>query len=208
MDNIDASWLCWVVIEEKLLLHEARDVNWQSLAESRAKNNEFLAKASEIITGLEGAWLDSEEAIMVRETLGDPPEPTLPIYLIGLEKDGVCGDPVYIGITLTSSRFTGGHKAALCLHHPKYNGYAKHLYRAAVWFHNGNEYLPLEWLEPEETANRILESIESQLIFEFMPAINVQKKKNECATIPLEIHIENFCGDTFIRDHIVFPTHA
>ena len=205
-DNIDATWLCWVAIEEKLPLHKAGGVAWQSLADSRAKTNEYRTEASDIISGLEGAWLNSKEALMVREALGDPPQPTLPIYMIGLEKDGKYGDPVYIGITRTSSRFSGGHKAALCLHHPKFDGYTKYLYRAAVWFHNDNEYLPLEWLQPDATANTILESIESQLIFDFKPAINERKKNNECATVPLEIHVENFCDDAFVKDRFVFPT--
>jgi hypothetical protein len=207
-NDIDTSWLCWVSIEEKLSLYTASEVDWQSLAESRKKTNEYLTRASEIISGLEGSWLDSEEAEMILETLGDPPRPTLPIYLIGLEKDGAYGYPVYIGITRTSNRFIGGHKAALCLHNPKFNGYSKHLYREAVWFYNGSDYLPLEWLEPEEMANTILKSIESQLIFDFKPAINERKKAAECAAIPLVIHIENFCGDSFVRNHFVFPTHA
>lgn len=205
-DTIDATWLCWVTIEEKLALHEADEATWQSLEESRARTNEYLTAASQIINGLEGAWLDNEEALMVREELGDPPLPTLPIYMIGLEKEGKCGEPVYVGITRTNSRFAGGHKAALRLHDPQYNGCTKYLYRAAVWFHNGNEYLPLEWLQPDATANTILESIESQLIYDLKPAINERKKNRECATVPLEIHIENFCGDEFLRDRFVFPT--
>ena len=204
-DQIDGSWNCWVAIEERLPFHHADTAGWTSLKESREKTDEYLTSAGELIGGLKGAWLDSEEAELLQEELGDPPPPCLPVYIIGLEGEGDLAGPVYVGITRSNNRFAGGHKAALHLHDPKYEDYSKYLYRAAVWFLCGNDYLPLEWLRPDDVANEILESIESQLIYEWKPAINVRKKKTDRTSIPLEIQVENFSGDEFVKDYFIFP---
>ena len=205
VDVIDGTWNCWVAIEERQPLHLADRIEWSGLEESRQRTAAYLKEASEIISGLEGGWLDSEESLMVREAIGEPPPPCLPIYFIGTQDKDESANVAYIGITRTNNRFSGGHKAALHLHAPEYQNHVKYIYQASVWFYDDKQYLPLEWLLPSNVANTILESIESQLIYDLRPPMNERKKEKDCATIPLEIHVENFAGDGLAKDHFVYP---
>ncbi len=180
----------------------APQMQWVSLKESRETTKSYLEKASEIINGLEGSWLDSEEQTWILEELGEPPFPSLPIYLITCS-DGQGEELVYVGKTKNSSRFSGGHAAALKLHAPQYAKKEKKIYRSTVWFHNNNEYISLDWVQPENLAYKILDSVESHLIYHFQPELNTDKKKKKYAKWEFYIHIQNFLNGSFLNDKFI-----
>ncbi len=189
-------------------LHEAVNLKPQSLSQSWQNNHDYIEEAMAITKNPEGNWLDNEEVCMIREEIGEPPLPCCPIYFVTIGK-GKSEEIVYIGKTSSnSSRFAGGHSVALKLHSPKYNGYQKLIYQCLIiLLDNNKDYLPLEWISPLSEANAILESIESQLIYEFKPEFNIQKKINYCAKHPFHIHIQD--GDKLTHfideDYFVEP---
>jgi hypothetical protein len=182
----------------------ADSLMWRGLKESRQITDEYLSEASDLISGLSGGWLDSEEREMILSQLGNPPEPCLPIYIITIGDRG-SERVVYVGKSKTNSRFNGGHAAALKLHAPSYQNLRKRIYRCSLWFHDSRDYIALEWMKPESLALEFLDSIESQLIFHFKPELNTLKKSNYCATKPVCFHIQNLAGRRFIDDEIIFP---
>jgi len=197
-------WDVWLTIEEVCLLHEVVNMKWLSLKESIQQTNDYLSKVDTLISGLDGAWLDGEEALMIREKFGEPPLHSLPIYIITCEENN-SEKIMYIGMTKSTSRFSGGHSAAIKLHNPIYDGKKKRIYRASIWFHFNDEYIILEWIRPEKLALELLDSIESQLIYEFKPILNTVKIKNNCSKWGFTIHIQNIINRKFLNDHFVFP---
>ena len=117
--------------------------------------------------------------------------PSLPIYLITCTEDEN-EELVYVGKTENTSRFTGGHSAALKLHAPEYANKEKRIYRSTVWFHNDDEYISLDWVQPQQLAVELLDSVESHLIYSFQPKLNTAKKKKKYAKWDFYIHIQNF----------------
>ncbi len=202
IDVPNSKWSTWLSIEEVAPLYKAKDLSWLGLKESRKKTQDYLSQASDIVNGLEGGWLDKEERLWILEELGEPPSPSLPIYLITV-KDDSQEEVVYIGKTENKSRFNGGHSAALKLHAPEYDGKEKKIYRSTIWFHDGNEYLSLDWIQPESLAIELLDSIESQLIFHFQPALNISKKKKNYSKWDFYIHIQNFLEGQFLNDEFI-----
>lgn len=183
-------------------LHEAPEMKWISLRESRQNTELYLDAASKLINGLEGGWLDRWEREEILENIGEPPLPSLPIYLITcVDESGE--DLVYVGKTKNTSRFNGGHSAALKLHSPKYAGKCKKIYRSTVWFHDGEEYISLDWIQPDTLALDLLDSVESHLIYAFKPDLNTDKKKNNLAKWDFYIHIQNFLDGGFLNDKFV-----
>lgn len=195
-------WYVWISIEECKPLYQVLNMKWMSFRDVRRNTQYYLEKASEIINGLDGGWLDREEMDMVFSELGDVPLPSLPIYFISCG-EGDDEELVYVGKTKNTSRFNGGHAAALKLHAPEYQGKAKHIYRCTTWFYINNEYISLDWVQPEETALALLDSIESQLIYELQPVLNTQKKKKSCARWEFNIHIQNLCGG-FMNNRFIY----
>jgi len=174
-------------------------MQWLSLKDARSLTNNYLEEASDLINGLEGGWLDCEEQEWILEEIGGPPIPSLPIYLISC-KTHESETLVYVGKTKNTSRFSGGHAAALKLHELKYAGMEKFVYRATAWFYLDDEYIALDWIEPEAIALDLLDSIESQLIFYLQPELNTSKKKKNCTRWDFGIHIQNFLEGGFLND--------
>ena len=202
VDEPKNDWSVWLSIEEVAPIYKANEMNWIGLIESRKKTADYLDKSAKIINGLEGGWLDGEEREWILEKLGDPPLPSLPIYLItclGDEKEEL----VYVGKTENTNRFSGGHTAALKLHAPEYAAKEKKIYRGTVWFHNDNEYVSLDWVQPQQLAVELLDSVESHLIYSFQPELNSAKKKNKCAKWDFYIHIQNFIDQGFLNDTFI-----
>ncbi len=196
------NWSIWVSIEEVAPLHLAQDMRWLSLKESRENTANYLSAASELINGLEGGWLDRWEQQRILEELGEPPLPSLPIYLI------TCGDGnqeklVYVGKTKNTSRFNGGHAAALKLLAPNYEGLKKKIYRSTVWFYDDNSYISLDWIQPEMLALELLDSVESHLIYNLQPELNTDKKKKRLSKWSFYVHIQNFLDGGFLNDEFV-----
>ncbi|UVL73650.1 hypothetical protein [Pseudomonas protegens] len=202
VDEPKDDWCVWVSIEEVAPLYLASSMNWIGLVESRQKTRDYLDSAAEIINGLEGAWLDREEREWILEKLGEPPFPSLPIYLITCS-DGSDEELVYVGKTENTNRFIGGHSAALKLHAPKFSLKEKKIYRATVWFHNNDEYVSLDWVQPQTLALELLDSVESHLIYSFQPELNTAKRKQVCAKWNFYMHIQNFLDGGFLNDTFV-----
>ena len=55
--------------------------------------------------------------------------------------------------------------------------------------------LSLEFVTPLTDAEKLLRSIEAQLIYELQPALNTQHRKRYNAAKPLMLHIQNFSSD-------------
>lgn len=195
-------WFVWLSIEEVALLHLAPKMRWLGLKESRATTKSYLDEASKLVNGLDGGWLDGEERELILEKLGEPPLPSLPIYLITCS-DGKKEELVYVGKTENKSRFSGGHSASLKLHNPKYAGKVKKIYRSTVWFYNNDEYISLDWVQPERLAIDLLDSTESHLIYNFQPELNIAKKKKKYAKWDFSIHIQNSLDGSFLNDTFI-----
>jgi hypothetical protein len=203
VDAPKEDWSVWLSIEEVSPLYKANEMNWIGLLDSRKATKRYLDDASEIINGLEGGWLDNEEKEWILDRLGEPPLPSLPIYLISCS-DTLGEEVVYVGKTENTSRFTGGHPASLKLHAPEYKNKEHKIYRSTVWFHNDNEYISLDWVQPETLALNLLDNVESQLIYYFQPKLNTSKKKKNCAKLSFNIHIQNFLEGGFLNDMFVW----
>ncbi|MCK5450861.1 MAG: hypothetical protein KAI70_03760 [Candidatus Omnitrophica bacterium] len=201
-DNPDESWDVWISMEEMGPIYKAKEMDWLSLKDSRDRTQQYLKEASELINGLEGGWLDGEERLMLFKELGEPPKPCLPLYIITCGK-GKEEKVVYAGITKNSSRFKGGHLASLKLHHPKYEGKLKRVYRCSIWFHFNGEYIFLDWIQPDSVAVELLDSIESQFIYHFQPELNTRKKKKNYTKWEFSIHIQNFLKEAFLNDTFI-----
>ncbi|MGB0203612.1 MAG: hypothetical protein ACPF9K_01035 [Neptuniibacter sp.] len=203
IDEPKDEWSVWLSIEEVSPLYLAPNMKWQSLQESREITKNYLDEASDIINGLEGAWLDREEQEWILEGLGLPPDPSLPIYLITCTDEKGNEELVYIGITKNSSRFSGGHSAALKLHDPKYANTEKKIYRSTAWFHDDKEYISLDWLQPESLSLDLIDSLESHLIYRFQPELNTAKKSRNLSKWDFYVHIQNFLEGGFLNDEFV-----
>jgi len=199
----EENWSVWVSLEETCLLHDVGQLNWLSLKDSIKITHEYLETCGELITGLEGAWLDGEEQIMILEEIGEPPIPCLPIYMIAIKNDRE-EKIVYIGKTKSDSRFNGGHTTAIKLHHPKYKDYEKIIYRCSIWFHFNDEYIVLDWVKPESLGLKLLDSIESQMIFDIKPELNVNKVRKNYANWEFTIHIQNLINGGFMNDYFIW----
>jgi hypothetical protein len=202
-DQVDVNWIAWLSLQEVCELHEVNNMKWLSLADARKNTRDYLDQASDIIDGLQGAWLDSEEQEWILSELGHPPSPCLPIYLICVSGKNHPEEVVYVGKTMVASRFTGGHSAALKLHAPDYSQLKKKLYRATIWFYIDDEYIALDWIQPQDLALEILDSVESQLIFNFQPKLNVSKMNKDYTKWPFYIHIQNALTGGFLNDQSV-----
>lgn len=202
VDKPKIEWSTWLSIEEVAPLYKAKELSWLGLKESRKNTQNYVNHASDIINGLEGGWLDREEQELILEKLGEPPLPSLPIYIISV-KDLGQEKVVYVGKTENKSRFNGGHSVALKLQAPKYEGKEKKIYRSTVWFHDDCEYLSLDWIQPENVAIELLDSVESHLIFHFQPELNVSKKKKNYSKWSFYIYIQNFLEGQFLNDKFI-----
>ncbi|MFT5645691.1 MAG: hypothetical protein ACI976_000364 [Aureispira sp.] len=186
-DIVDKNWSLFISMEEMNLLHNVNAMEFQSFNGARKETHDYLDKASDIINGLEGAWLDNEEKHMILEKLGHPPIPCLPLYLISID-DKKKERLIYVGITKTKIRFIGGHAAALKLLNPIYDGQVKRIYRCNIWFLIEDEYTALEWIKPEKLGLELLDNIESKLIHHFKPELNTDKKKKNLSKWDFTMH--------------------
>jgi len=202
IDQPNVDWDVWVGLEEVAELHQASSLKWISFKQSRRRTDEYLSKADPIISGLSGGWLDREEKSMIVEKLGEPPKPCLPIYIISTEEGGK-EVIAYVGKTKSNSRFAGGHSAALKLLAPSYSSMIKRIYRCSVWFNFNDEYISLEWIQPESLALKLLDSIESQLIFNFQPPLNTDKKKKDRSVYNFTLQLQNMEGREFLNEVVI-----
>jgi hypothetical protein len=195
-----------VIFDYYVPLYKLHKVEAQSLSNSWEKHKDYVERALYVINSDEGGWLDREEVQMILDECGVPPRACYPIYMFTVKK-GEFEEAVYFGKTSSRfSRFSGGHTAAIKIHHPKYDGFEKRVYFGCVNFLDKDNYLPLEWIHPKQFSLALLDSIESQLIYNFKPEFNTQKKNRYLATYPTTIHIQNTCSDsTYLNDYMIYP---
>lgn len=194
-DALAPNWEVSVALDEVVPLHSIANANWESLSETRHATNEYLRKADLLIDGLWGGCLDSEERDLILENLGEPPPFCLPIYLVAV-KSSEQERIVYVGKTRSSKRFSNGHMVGLKLHDPKYAQFEKIVYRCSVLLFIHDEYVALEWVEPEALAEKILDRVESVLIHAVQPELNIAKRRKPRVEMPIHIHVQNFAdGD-------------
>jgi len=197
LDESAKEWSVSVALDEAVPLHAIAEAKWCSLAETRRATSAYLKRAEELIDGLWGGRLDSEERDLILTNLGQPPEFSLPIYIVSV---GAGDDErvVYVGKTSSSTRFANGHRVGLKLHHPKYTHLAKTVYRCSVLLDIHDEYVALEWVEPETLARRMLDCVESVLIHALQPELNVAKRRRPSVDLPVHIHVQNYVESDFL----------
>lgn len=203
-ETINFEFGCFIGIDVCLPLHKVLEMEAQSLKGTWKEVNKYVEDAFLIITEEYNEDLDIEEGNMLRdvdreiiyeikEQLKTPPKACYPIYIITVgddEEERV----VYIGKTSSSNhRFSGGHRAALKLHAPKYQGIVKHIYFGTVTFlGNDKEYIPLEFIQPYEVAVDLLNSLEAGLIFNLKPELNRNHVNRNNARYDMIVNIENY----------------
>lgn len=192
-------WSVSVALDEVIPLHEVANARWHSMAETRRLTREFLNKADELIGGLSGGRLDKEEQYLVQAQLGDLPLFCLPIYLVTVGA-GINEKVVYVGKTTSARRFSNGHLVALKLHHSQYDGQQKQVYRCSVLMDVYDEYVALEWVEPEELSALLLDCVESVLIHALQPDLNTAKRRKPKVGKPVSIHIQNYAGNDLLDE--------
>lgn len=195
-----------VIFDDYVPLYKLHRKEAQSLTISWEEKRNYVELALDIIDSDEGGWLDREEVQMILDELGPPPDSCYPIYMFTVKRDEF-EEVLYIGKTSSKfSRFSGGHTAAIKIHHPKYDGFEKRVYFGCVTFLDEDNYLPLEWIHPKKFSLELLDSIESQLIHSLKPALNTHKKKHYRALLPTSIHIQNTCSDSmYLNDYMISP---
>lgn len=202
----------FISLDAKIPLYESVDLPAQALKHSWNSTRSYVSRALEIIDDDHPGWLDKEEVKMIIDELGYPPPQCYPIYFISVGK----GDDeklVYVGKTSSSSnRFAGGHAAITKLHRPEYVNLDKTIYLGCVMLlSDKKEYVPLEFVSPLEIANKVLESVEYQLIYNLQPILNVKGKKRNKSKMPFLIHIQNFTlklsddESNFLNDKFILP---
>lgn len=197
LDKDATEWSVSVALDEAVPLHAITQVKWRSLAETRRETAAYLTRAEGLIDGLWGGRLDSEEHALIQTTLGQPPEFCLPIYMVSVRADAD-ERVVYVGKTCSSTRFANGHRVGLKLHHPAYAHLEKTVYRCSVLLDIHDEYVALEWVEPEALAQKMLDCVESVLIHALQPELNVAKRKRPTVDLPVHIHVQNYANSEFL----------
>lgn len=190
-------------LDQHFYLHDVEKASSQSLAISWDRTNNYIKEALKLTQNK--SILNKEEIKRITCKLGEPPVHCYPIYIVTVE-DNMEERIVYIGKTSANkNRFLGGHKVALKLHDPKYNNKIKNVYFACIMFLTKNmNYLPLEWISPKEKALELLDSIESYLIFNIKPELNIQKIRKNYSKYKLYFHIQNFSNySNFYNDKFI-----
>ncbi|HKY54928.1 MAG TPA: hypothetical protein VJM08_11505 [Anaerolineales bacterium] len=186
-----------------MFLHNVRKATWESLRENTNRTLNYVRAAIDLLGSDQVE--DEDDKKMVIDRLGYPPSPSRPIYII-TTKESTNESIFYVGKTTAANRFSGGHSVALELTDPKYNNCEKLVYRCSVTIPVGDDHVALEWIDPVHVAERILNDVESRLIYEFKPPLNYQKKKRNLANHQAGIHIQNdvegLKPNSFLNDYI------
>jgi len=178
-------------------MHAIAEAKWFSLSETRRASSTYLKRAEELIDGLWGGTLDSEERDLIKTNLGQPPDFCCPIYIVSVG-EGDDEQVVYVGKTCSSTRFANGHRVGLKLHHPKYAHLVKTVYRCSVLLDIHDEYVALEWVDPGTLAERMLDCVESVLIHAMQPELNVAKRRRPAVDLSVHIHVQNYVSSDFL----------
>lgn len=198
-DNPSSDWEAWLSIQECCPLHQVNSLNWVGLHEARKNTDSFLGNVKSEFNGKLPIFIHEKERVIIEKKIGIPPKPSLPIYLISCsDMDDTNEHIVYVGKTVNSKRFIGGHSAALKLLDPKYNNMKKRIYRATPWFYDGKDHISLDWISPTSLAIELLDFIESHLIYNLKPELNTSKKKMKIHVILFIFTFRTFYQQAFL----------
>ena len=189
-------------------VHQAPNVPLKTLDQSWVDTKAYVLAACELLGRQRAGYsLSGPDRAEVIAKLGQPPEPSWPLYFLAVG-DYPDEEIVYVGKTNSKThRFSAGHAAITALHRPEYEGKKKRLYFAAVTIYSdeGN-YVPLEWLHPKALRDAIWTDLEAQLIFYFQPVLNDKLKKRDYSERPTQIAFHNYSG-TKSFDGWYIPAH-
>lgn len=197
----------FVTLDKPLPVYKSQEIAAESLETSWNNFNKYMSDAMELLDLPieEMVCLDNYEIDILREELGEGPSTAYPIYIITTRnKDKSEERVVYIGKNSASTqRFKGGHSALTKLHNPKYDNLEKNIYLANVILLTDEHYLPLEWIQDLSYASKILNKIESHLIYHFQPELNTNLKTKKISTYDFSFHIQNFNDTGFLNDEFI-----
>lgn len=199
-----------IALDIALPAHEAHKAPANSLESSWNDVHKYVQKALALIEADVPGWLDSEEAFMIKDELGEPPTLCYPLYLMSVGDDSE-ERVVYVGKTSSrQGRFRQGHAALTKLLHPNYDGMSKRVYFGSiVLLSDTKDYYPLEWVRPLEFAKQLLSSIEAQVIYHFAPELNTHHIYHDNVRWKFpSLLVQNFTDETdFLDDEFVLaPT--
>lgn len=214
--DINSEFGCFIGLDVCFPLHRVLEMDAQSLKGTWNEVNNYVNNAFDIITDVYGEELEIEDKMLrdvdreiIREIeyqLKTPPTACYPIYFIsvGDEKDEKV---VYVGKTSAKThRFSSGHRAALKLHAPEYEGLPKHIYFGTVVFLNHErDYMPLEFIHPLQDAKSLLANLEEGLIYNLKPELNRNFLNVNHAHLNMTVNIENHSSrPDLLKDEQVF----
>jgi hypothetical protein len=197
----------WLEIDVRVALHEAADFPLIPFDESRRLGMEYVDNACDLIgrsRGMPRGGIEKDDKQKIIAALGPPPSQSYSIYVISVANpDGDGERVVYVGKTNSKNhRFRGGHAALSKLHHSKYDGKLKQLYFGFVTAVNDDDHaFPVEWIHPLDSRERILSSVEGQLIFELQPELNDKGKAKNIAPMQISIFVQQTEGHLLDADH-------
>ncbi|MEI4769876.1 hypothetical protein WAX74_09500 [Psychrobacillus sp. FJAT-51614] len=213
LKDINSEYGCFIGLDVCLPLYQVLEMDAQSLEATWNEVNDYVASAFRIITNeyREDLGINKDEKLRdvdkeiihdIEYQLKTPPAACYPIYFISVG-DGKDEKLVYVGKTSSRThRFSGGHSAALKLHAPEYEGLSKHIYFGTVVFldHEKN-YMPLEFIQPFEDANSLLNTLEAGLIYNLKPELNTTYLNTNYARFDMFVNIENHSSrPSLLRD--------
>jgi hypothetical protein len=191
----------WLNIDGCYSLDQAAEVKLVPFEQSRKSCFDYLHRACDLIgreRGRPNRINPETDGRKILDILGDPPFGSYSIYLITVsQQDGEQERVVYVGKTnATTNRFRAGHAAFSKLHGPKYEGLKKRIYFACVSAVNDDDHtFPAEWINPAEDREKILSSVEYQLIYELQTELNDRGLTRCLAEYPRYIVTQNTVGE-------------
>lgn len=196
----------WVFIDQVVQLHEVTDVPLTPFDIAWEKTLTYISDACSILQKDRSGWAPgSDDARVVLDRLGLPPVRCYALYFITVSNSDYerC---VYIGQTNSKKhRFSGGHAAITKLHAPEYDGLSKQVYFAGIQIEDDDDHsFPIEWIHPEEVRAPILSSVESRLIYDLQPDLNIQGKRAFTCDLDLPISTQNIMGG-FLDAQVMGP---
>lgn len=177
IDYLNGTRNFWLLMRHVVLVHEASTIETIPLIDSFNEHKNYLDKIKTLINQpeMEYCYLSIEDNQHIINTIGQPPSPSLPIYILTVEENGV-HRIVYIGKTTTSvrQRFSQGHAALSKLLDPKYDGKCKHIFFCELYFGviQNFELIPIDFAENDNEKRAIVSIIETMLINAYNPELN------------------------------------
>ncbi|WP_144647261.1 hypothetical protein [Priestia megaterium] len=203
LKDINSEYGCFIGLDVCFPLYKVLDMEAQSLEGTWNEVNDYVTNAFNIIADGNGKEVEIKEDMKLRyvgefidkiksQQKASPPTACYPIYFISVG-DNEDEKLVYIGKTSAKThRFSGGHRAALKLHAPEYEGLSKHIYFGTVVFlDHKKKYMPLEFIRPLEDAESLLSNLEAGLIYNLKSELNTTYLNKNYARFDMLINIEN-----------------